>query len=73
MNKEKQEEFVRELSENIVNDIISKVRRGKISDDWDGIELRWLLAEKFADAVFSGVGNKRRKAEYNNTVIVNNL
>jgi hypothetical protein len=63
--------FVSDLCERISEKIIEQIGEGRIPDDWDGIELRWLIAEHAnQNARF---GDKRRKAEYDNTVIVNNL
>lgn len=67
---EEQIEFVDSLLNSVKEDIVKKIKAGKIPDNWDGIELRWYLAERFARETY---GNKSRKREYNNTVLVNNL
>ena len=71
MNKEEKIQFVTELANNIANGIIVVIETDQIPEDWDGIELRWLFEER-AMARF-GKELKKRKQEYNNTVIVNNL
>lgn len=73
MNAPEKREFVNELVKNVADEIIANIDANKIPEDWDGIELRWYLADKFGDCVFGGVGSKRRKAEYNNTVLTNDL
>jgi hypothetical protein len=66
---------VRELSERIVGEIEKEIEQGKIPDNWDGIELRWLLSLKFheAQAMTYSYYKSARKRDFNNTVIVNNL
>ena len=64
---------------NFVNGLIHNVRKDsiltnidKMPENWDGIELRQYIADKFAD-VCIGHMSKGRKREYNNIVLVNNL
>ena len=75
MNKKEQKQFVRELMDDVLLDIYQKIDDNKIPEGWDGIELRWLLRERFADCVWDGIdqNNKKRKRNFNNTVLVNNL
>lgn len=72
MTKEEQMAFVRELSNDVAEKICQKIENGKVPDSWDGIELRWLLAE-YHSFQFRGTSWSTRKREFNNTVIVNNL
>ena len=73
-DKHRQIEFVKGLAGNVVNEIVQKIADGKIPAEWDGIELRWYLADRFADAVMGSdkKGGKRHRS-YRNTVNVNNL
>jgi hypothetical protein len=71
MNSTEQKQFVIELSNNITKKILENINTGKIPEDWDGTELRWLLADKFADA--ATYKNAGRKRKYNNTVINEDL
>ncbi len=71
MTSEDQIKFINDLTENVLKDIIGEVGR-KIPENWDGIELRWLLAEKFAAQTFHSLSPTRYK-EYENNVIVNNI
>lgn len=73
MNAKEQKRFVKELVKSIQDEVIASISSGKISDDWDGIELRWYLAEKFENSTWSTKLNKKRYKEYNNAVLVNNL
>ena len=77
MTKKQQMNFVRELTENIASEVVATIRSGKVPDDWDGHELRCLLAEKFeASARMSQIKDEprsKRAREYRNTVIINNL
>lgn len=66
--------FIRSLMRGIEKDLLSKVDR--MPEDWDGIELRWLISDTAKDAQlvrpFDAMPRKRHK-DYQNTVIINNL
>jgi len=68
MNATEQEEFVSDLLESVKEKIVAEIASGKIPQDWNGIDLRWLVSEKSA---FGGSG--KRKREFNNFVLINNL
>lgn len=73
-DKQRQIDFVKELSTNVVNEIVLFIAEGHIPAEWDGIELRWYLADRFAESAMGSHkkgGSRHRK--YKNTVIVNNL
>ncbi len=65
--------FVYQLSNSIIHELIQQIIRGNIPREWDGIELRELLAEKFARETHHELMRGKRKKDYNNAVIVNNL
>lgn len=71
MNREEKKKFVRDLLDSHQEDILAQIDSGNIPEEWDGIELRELIAEK-ADLDRCSVSRSRRRA-YKNTVIVNNL
>lgn len=71
MNQQEQMNFVTELAESVAESIVRDIGKGKVPTEWDGVELRQLLADRFKDNTFKMTG--KRKAEYNNTVLVNNL
>lgn len=71
MTKQEQKKFVKELVGNVVGDILKAIAEGKIPADWDGIELRKLLADKFQHQTLRTTRSRTRK--YNNAVVVNNL
>lgn len=77
MDQPRQEEFVNELVENVRKDVVRQIMSGRIPSEWDGHELRQLLADRFAQAarMSDAMKDKRgkRRREYDNTVIVNNL
>jgi hypothetical protein len=77
MNADDQKQFITELSNNIVRDLRQKIDEGKVPEDWDGHELRVLLAESFeASASMSLLRQyprRKRMRNYRNTVRVNNL
>ena len=71
MSPAEQEQFVRDLSADIIGKIIENIKAGKVPADWNGVELRALLAEKFA-AETTPMSRKQKK-QYQNGVLVNNL
>ena len=70
MNKKEQKTFINELIDNVKAEILMKA----YPDHWNGIELRWLIAEKFNQTVLSGYTDKRKKRfrDFENECIVNN-
>lgn len=73
MDSKDQIQFVTDLTNAVRDKIIGRIESGKIPESWDGIELRWLLRDKFENEVLGDYGNKKRKREYNNTVLVENI
>lgn len=70
MHKTQKVKFIRELIRNVQADIIKNV--ANMPDDWNGLELRLYIADKFAENV-AGHLDARRVREYRNTVLVQNL
>jgi hypothetical protein len=77
MSKFEQTKFVTDLSGVISRQIIQSINDGKIPEDWDGYELRCLLADKHEQSAKMTTvrRNPRSRAarDYKNTVLVNNL
>lgn len=81
MNREEQMSFVSDLTSTIRNEVQGLIEQGRVPTEWDGHELRMLLAEKFeASAKMSrchpenrGGYNAKARADYDNDVIVHNL
>lgn len=75
MNQEQKIAFIQKLTGSICNELCDKVRDGRIPENWDGHELRELLAEKFAAEKGQVLVNKRsaRYKAYRNAVLTNNL
>ena len=69
MTRERQREFVRELTENITAEIMRNAARWP--EHWDGHELRMLLADHYHESATMSDG--RRKADYENDRLVLNL
>ena len=61
--------FIHELIDNVKDEIITKV--ADMPEEWDGIELRWLVVEKFAMEVVARFKDKRsrRYQDYRNFII----
>jgi hypothetical protein len=47
----------------------------KLPEEWDGVELRWYIAEKFNEIVWDDYKKKntKRYKDYHNEMIVKNL
>jgi len=74
MTKNDQLDFMNELTDNVIEEIFNKIIDNKIPESWDGIELRWYLADKFKDCIFDEYKkSSKRKREYENTVLIENL
>lgn len=72
MTPREQKDFIRQLSETIAADICNQIDDQKIPDDWDGRELRQLLAYRHNQSAHMG-RNARITRRVNNTILVNNL
>lgn len=62
--------FIRELCNNVRDELVAKIAR--MPPEWDGRELRELVADSF-EACRMPVDDKKRRRDYRNYVIVNNL
>ena len=64
--------FIDELFNAVKDEILKDV--SKYPENWDGIELRWLIREKFNQVVWGGFQDKREKRfrDFENECIVNN-
>lgn len=71
MTKNEKYQFVKQLTNTITRDVVEKIESGKIPENWDGLDLRLYLADRFDRATVKTT--KARKKEYNNTVLINNL
>ena len=73
MNKKDMTIFIDELFKTVKANIMKKV--DKYPDEWNGIELRWLIRDHFDLAVFGGYRDKKQKRfkDYKNECLVNNL
>lgn len=59
MDTQRKLRLINELVDNVKADIIKEV--SKMPEEWNGIELRWYISEKFAEVVFGGWHDKRTK------------
>jgi hypothetical protein len=76
MNKREQIRFTRDLVRSVTRTMTDQIRKGKIPQDWDGLELRELLKDKFAEQsvkMHLDRSFKTRYKEYKNHVLVNYL
>ena len=73
MTKREQVRIVRELTGSVFEEIRNKIKLGRVPAEWDGHELRCLVADKFEDAA-SGTTirmSPRGKMAYNYRTIKN--
>ena len=70
MNAQEKKQFIEALTDTIVNKLAANV--DQMPDEWDGAELRQLLADKFTEANSIKMAGKRMR-NYRNTVMNNNL
>lgn len=69
--------FVREMSANIAEEIVRAILADKVPAEWDGHELRCLLATKHHESAAMSLlvrePQRKRARDYRNAVLVNNL
>jgi hypothetical protein len=71
MKRSEQIKLVKDVTKNLCLSIVVDINLGKIPKEWDGIELRALIARKALEATCPML--PKRIKEFNNTVLVNNL
>lgn len=66
-------QFVEDLISNVKEKVLSKIPN--TPDEWDGLELRWLIRDHFNTVVWGDALDKRksRYRQYQNETIVKNL
>lgn len=72
MDKQTQMNFVGDLVNCYMAEILGKIINDKIPVEWDGIELRQYIIDCFNQCKLGNMNIKRKK-EYNNTKLINNL
>ena len=64
--------FIHELINHVKNDITRQV--SKMPEDWDGIELRWYISERFSEVVHRRTDKRsKRYQDYHNFVITTGI
>ena len=73
MNNQQRQDFIEELVTNVKHDL--QAESAKYPEKWDGIELRWRIADIFSQVVFGESGKRKGKRylDYKNTVYTENL
>lgn len=71
MNQQEKTKFVLDITENLRNTLLEQVP--KMPEEWDGIEIRQLLADLATSKFNYQPMNRSRKRAYKNTIMVNNL
>ncbi len=77
MTKTEQRKFVTDLAKNVTKRSLEAIAAGKIPEEWDGHELRVLLARHFNESasmtLIAREPRRRRAQDFRNTCIINNL
>lgn len=68
-----QTQFVETLIESVRREVTRNILQGRIPADWDGIELRKYIADKFNDCVCNDLIKGKRLREYRNIIAISNL
>jgi hypothetical protein len=68
MTSEEKQAFIEDLCNSLRDKVISDIP--KMPNNWDGIELRWLLSER---ATSDFEDTTARKKEFNNTCLISAL
>jgi hypothetical protein len=71
MDRKEKEDFIEEILEVTKEKIMAKL--DKIPEDWDGFELRQLIADYTREQIAYVKMDKKRFKEYENTRMVENL
>lgn len=74
MDKIEKTLFIKSILDSVADSLIKNI--DIYPEEWDGVELRWLIADHVADNVVIGsAANKKRRRfkDYRHTVIVENL
>ena len=73
MTKKQRDRFIRTLCKAVRDEMLLKSKN--MPSSWDGIELRWYIADTFAGVVFTDSGKRKGKryADYRNETYISNL
>lgn len=71
MNKQEREQFVEDLIANVKDGLLRAVDR--LPAEWDGHELRQLVADRFAEVSWALKNNKKRLKDYRNFMNTHSL
>lgn len=69
MTKDEQKQIVNSILNHTEEYIYGAINSGKIPESWDGIELREYISSQIS---WRGM-DKKRKKEYDNTILINGL
>ena len=73
MTSDEQVMFAATLITNVTIEIMRILKEEEIPENWTGIELRWFISDYFKTCRIGYEDNKKRKKEYRNDVLVNNI
>lgn len=71
MSRDEQIKFVTSLTKHIAEKLIEDINQDRIPEEWDGVELRELIAVRAS--YFTMALDRKRRTDFDNIVLVNNL
>ena len=69
MNVQDKKEFISQLIDNVKNDILNRVEA--MPENWDGVELREYIKDKFDECACPDFTRRKRKRAYKNELLIN--
>jgi len=73
MDKAQKIKFISNITDSIRLEIQSLIESNRIPENWDGAELKQLLAERFRHETYFRDFRAKRYKEYTNDCLINNL
>jgi hypothetical protein len=71
MTQAEKKRFIRELTKSVAAEVLAKVP--KMPEQWDGVELRQLVADRFNDCTHPRILSGKRQSDYESAVVDRNL
>ena len=72
MTKQEQIDFINLIIDDSKEHLLHIMDTKEIPENWDGVELRWFIRDYFNYCIWYPE-NDKRKREYKNDILVNNL
>ena len=73
MTTQEQIKLIQDLTESVTHQLVEDIQNEKVPQNWDGLELRQLLDERFNQQTLTHFLQTPRGRDYRNTVNTENL